>query len=282
MNDQKDRLKNFFYRVIFGVDTALGRTFDIFLLVCILLSVLSVSLGSVQSLRELVDINWARIDWLFTIIFTIEYLLRIWCSKKPKEYIFSFWGKVDFAAIMPMYLSFFIPSANIFMILRTLRILRIIRFVRIFNILGLTKYLQELVTLREALFVSKEKIIVFLGGFITISLMCGTLMFFIEKGNPGFPNIPQSIYWAVVTMTTVGYGDIAPMTVLGKMLATIIMVMTYGIIAVPTGLVSAEIVKRASSKQLDRCYECYTRLMNDAKFCHKCGTVQDNSYENKS
>lgn len=225
--------------VIFGTETPAGRLFDIILLCAILLSVGAVMLESVASIRR--DWGpWLRaVEWGFTGLFTIEYFLRILSVRHARKYIFSFMGIVDLLAILPTYISLFTAGGQYLMVIRTIRLLRV------FRILKLARMIREAEILANALMASRHKIIVFLGSIVTITLIMGTIMYLIEGEENGFTSIPRSIYWAIVTLTTVGYGDIAPKTVLGQTMASIIMILGYSIIAVPTGIVTAEITHQS-------------------------------------
>lgn len=262
--------------VIFGTDTPAGKMFDIVLLWAIILSVIVVLLESVTPFRMEHGIWFHRAEWLFTILFTVEYTLRLIASRHTRRYVTSFFGIVDLLAILPTYLSFFFPGAQ------TLIVVRILRLLRVFRILKLARYLGEADLLLRALKASRIKITVFLVGVLTLITIAGTLMYLIEGEASGFSSIPRSMYWAIVTMTTVGYGDIAPQTVLGQMLASVIMIMGYAIIAVPTGIVSVEIVeavRRTPSgeiehKRLRTCTHCgAVGHPPEARFCWRCGNI---------
>ncbi len=215
-------------------------------------------------------------EWVITIFFTIEYIARIITVKKPKAYIFSFYGIIDFLSTIPLYLSLLFAGSSFLLTVRALRLLRV------FRILKITRYIGEATKLRKALTNSKAKILVFLFAVVVISVITGTLMYLIEGPENGFNSIPISVYWCIVTLTTVGFGDIAPVTPLGQLLATVIMILGYGIIAVPTGIVSAEYTKsmdKADAMDKDyvhvntqACLNCGAqRHRDDSKFCHKCG-----------
>ena len=268
----QERLKEFrlwrkkLYQIIFGYDTFGGKFFDVVLLAAIILSVLAVMLESVGNINEQYGVPLRDIEWVFTILFTIEYIGRIVSSPRPLKYIFSFMGIVDFLSIIPTYFSLFIEGAQL------LLIIRLIRFVRIFRILKLSRYIRGSRTLRQALIDSRHKIIVFFGSIIIIVVIVGTLMYLIEHGQGGFDSIPRSIYWAIVTITTVGYGDIAPTTVLGQMLASFLMIVGYAIIAVPTGIVTSEMVKSKDKEKNNQCPNCEALLLSEkVNFCHQCG-----------
>ena len=260
------------YIIVFEADTFLGKLFDVVLLIGILLSVLAVMLESVTSIRQEYGEELYILEWVFTILFTAEYLLRIYISHQPKKYIFSFYGIIDLLSVLPTYLSVFIIGAQSFLVIRSIRLLRV------FRVLKMVRYLGEASTLMTALRASRAKIIVFIGAVFSLTVILGTIMYIIEGGENGFSSIPKSIYWAVVTLTTVGYGDIAPATTLGQIVATAIMILGYGIIAVPTGIVSAEITQQSqiadNQKRTDvtYCDECGAMAKRaDAKYCHNCG-----------
>jgi len=254
------------HEIIFGYDTFGGKLFDIVLLVAIILSVIAVMLESVSHINQQYGVLLRDTEWVFTILFTIEYIGRIVSSPRPLKYIFSFLGIVDFLSIIPTYFSLFIEGAQL------LLIIRFIRLIRIFRILKLSRYIKGARVLRQALSDSRHKIIVFFGMIMIIVVVVGTLMYLIEHGGSGFDSIPRSIYWAIVTITTVGYGDISPSTVLGQTLASFLMIIGYAIIAVPTGIVTSEMVKAKDNKNEKSCPECgATILSENSKFCHQCG-----------
>ena len=266
---QKDLLKQKIYIIIYGSSTFWGRLFDLVLLFIILLSVFLVMMESVdrfdQKHHELLNIG----EWIITVFFTLEYILRIYCNKKPWNYIFSFYGIIDLVSLLPMYLSFFIPGSSFLVTFRALRLLRL------FSILDSMPILGQQSHIKQALIASKNKIIVFVYFITVVSIVLGTVMYIIEGKESGFTDIPTSIYWCIVTMTTVGYGDIAPITPLGQFLAAIIMIMGYGIIAVPTGIVTAEYSKiKESAPQLkNNCPKCSQFIFNDNdNYCSNCGT----------
>ncbi|MBV1923259.1 MAG: ion transporter [Flavobacteriaceae bacterium] len=212
----------------------MGRYFDVILLILIVLSVIFVMLESVEPIdRKFHEILYIG-EWIITIFFTLEYILRVITVKKPSRYIFSFYGIIDFISTIPLYLSFIFVGSSYLLTVRAFRLLRI------FRILKITRYLGEANKLTKALKNSRPKILVFLFTVLIIAIIAGTLMYLIEGEESGFTSIPRSIYWAIVTLTTVGYGDIAPTDPLGQFIAAILMIMGYGIIAVPTGIVSAE------------------------------------------
>lgn len=251
------------FKVVFETDTRAGKHFDVFLLWIILLSVIVVMLESIPEIgKEYSDIFFA-IEWCMTIIFSIEYLLRIWISPKPFRYIFSFWGLIDLLSILPTYLSLF------FLDYHYLIVVRIFRLLRVFRILKLARFSAESQLLATALKASLHKLSVFLVSVITIVVFLGTIMYVVEGGEEGFTSIPQSIYWAIVTVTTVGYGDMVPHTVFGKFISSIAMIIGYAIIAVPTGIISVEMARSASHKKT--CVNCKHQNDADAVYCNSCG-----------
>ena len=256
-----------FHEVIFEADTPIGKAFDIALLTLILASVLAVVLESVAPIRQQYGAVLRAFEWIVTILFTLEYLLRLYSVERPLSYARSFFGVVDLLAILPSYLSLVIAGAQSLLVIRALRLLRI------FRVLKLVQFVGEARQLRVALRASARKIIVFLGVVMTVVLIVGAIIYLIEGEESGFTSIPQAMYWAIVTMTTVGYGDIAPRTVLGKILASAIMILGYGIIAVPTGIVSVEM--SAAAKRLLTTQACPRCASEDhekgAKFCKDCG-----------
>lgn len=259
------------HEIIYEADTPLGRIFDIILLILILLSVVFVMLESV----EWIDLKYHEIlyigEWVITIFFTLEYIARIITVRKPFRYIFSFYGIIDFISTIPLYLSFILAGSNYLLTVRALRLLRI------FRILKITRYIGEANKLTKALKNSRPKILVFLFTVLIIAIIAGTLMYLIEGEESGFTSIPRSIYWAIVTLTTVGYGDIAPTDPLGQFIAAILMIMGYGIIAVPTGIVSAEYATSTEDEvhtNTQVCSNCSELEHHDnAKYCHNCGDV---------
>ena len=257
------------HEVIYEADTPAGKLFDVVLLIIILLSVLLVMLESVNSLYR-TYFDWFYIaEWVITIIFTIEYILRIISIKKKRHYIFSFYGIIDFVSTIPTYLTLFMGGYNVLLAVRALRLLRI------FRILKITRYIGEADRLAVAMKHSRPKILVFLFTVLIITIIAGTVMHLVEGEAGGFDNIPLSIYWCIVTLTTVGFGDIAPITPLGRFIASFIMITGYGIIAVPTGIVSAEYSKagdRPIPVNTQSCPYCNeSRHVDGAKFCHNCG-----------
>lgn len=265
------------YIIIFEADTPAGKAFDIVLLILILLSMVTVMLESVNSIKAKHAELLLTLEWVFTICFTVEYILRILSAGYPWRYIFSFFGIVDLLSILPSYLSLFYHGTRFLTVIRGLRLLRI------FRVLKLSRYLGEAQTLTKALKASIYKIIVFIGAVLIIVVIIGAIMYLIEGDNPasGFRNIPISIYWAVVTITTVGYGDIAPQSPAGQFLATVLMLLGYGIIAVPTGIVSSELTKADRNQQTlspKNCPRCSPAdHSSDATFCKYCGITINNT-----
>ncbi len=263
--------------IVFETDTRLGRKFDVVLLWVILSSMLVVMLESVDGLNQEFGEVFILLEWLFTSFFTLEYLTRLFIVRKPWRYATSFLGVIDFLAVIPTYLTLFFAGAQY------LVVIRVVRFFRVFRILKLTRQLKEAQLLADALANSRNKIAVFLGAVTALVIIMGTLMYMIEGGANGFTSIPRSIYWAIVTITTVGYGDIAPQTVVGQAFAAVLMLMGYAIIAVPTGIVTAEIAASEVKKEVKRTMEenqifqqARQRMEDQAgsepgvKFCHRC------------
>lgn len=252
--------------IIFEADTPAGKAFDVALIVSIASSVLAVCLDSVPYLHARFQGSFNLIEWTFTILFTIEYFLRLWSVRSPTYYARSFYGIVDLAAILPTYLSLFYTGAEFLVVVRLLRVLRI------FRILKLVHYLEGSRIIMRALRASRPKIVVFVSAIFVLVTIIGSLMYLIEGEAGGFTSIPMGIYWAIVTLTTVGYGDLAPNTPLGKLLASIVMIMGYGIIAVPTGIVTAEFTRRETSTTTRSCPNCSAEAHLDiAEHCYRCG-----------
>jgi voltage-gated potassium channel len=269
----KDRdpesLRRRIHEVIFEADTRIGKLFDIILLIIILVSVISVILESVDSINKKYHTIIIAFEWTITILFTIEYFFRIYSVNKPLKYIFSFMGIIDLLSIIPTYLIFVFPAAH------SLSVIRSIRLIRVFRVFKLSHYLRGAHTMQIALRSSRPKIIVFLLSVLILVVVLGTLMYIIEGsyGTIGFDNIPNSIYWAVVTLTTVGYGTVTPITVFGKIVASFIMILGYGIIAVPTGIVTSEFARKKAEKiSTQSCPDCTIEGHEvDSKFCKQCG-----------
>lgn len=288
------------HEVIYEADTSSGKMFDIVLLTLIIISLILVMLESIPGLGDKIFISnkydlgttyktfFYVAEWIITVFFTIEYILRVIAVNKPSKYIFSFYGVIDFLSTIPLYLTFFFGGINALLAIRALRLLRI------FRILKITRYIGESNKLGRAIRASGPKIMVFLFAVLVISIIFGTLMYLVEGPEHGFDSIPKSIYWCIVTLTTVGFGDIAPETPFGQFIAMLIMIMGYGIIAVPTGIVSAEYGQGFKTKEetkkteLDEvlshvkktntqvCQNCLCRKHPDgAKYCHECGFSLD-------
>jgi len=254
--------------IIFGTDTFWGRTFDIVLLIAILLSVIAVMLESVGSIEENHGTLLRTIEWIFTIVFSMEYIARLISSDKPFKYIFSFFGLVDLLSIIPTFLSLFILGPQYLLTIRTFRLLRV------FRILKLVRFIGEAKVLGEAVMASRYKITVFLITVLAVAVITGSMMYIIEGPEHGYTSIPRGIYWAIVTLTTVGFGDIAPHTVLGQALASVLMILGYGVIAVPTGIIGAEVAQHLPKKNGNhQCPGCKsTDHDDDANYCKHCGT----------
>jgi len=254
------------HEIIFEADTGAGKLFDILLLFAILLSVATVMLESVNSISAIYGEELRIIEWVFTLLFTLEYIARLVSVGKPLKYVFSFYGIIDFVSIIPTYLGVFITGTQ------SLAIIRSIRLLRVFRILKLAQFVSEANALIKALKASRAKIVVFLFALLSLTFILGTVMYLIETPESGFTSIPRSIYWAIVTLTTVGYGDIAPQTVLGQTLASFIMIIGYAIIAVPTGIVGAELIKTNPKTNTQACPSCSLEKHDDnAKHCKFCG-----------
>lgn len=262
----RDRLRI----IIFEADTAAGRRFDVALIALILLSVLTVMLDSVPQIHAEYG-QWLYVaEWTFTLLFTVEYLTRLWCIEHSWNYAKSFYGLVDLLSVLPTYISLWLPGAQFFLAIRILRVLRV------FRVLRMVRYVGEAELIAQALAASRRKIIVFIASVLALMVIFGSLMYLVEGGsNLAFASIPHSIYWAVTTMTTVGYGDITPTTPLGQSLASLIMIMGYGIIAVPTGIVTLEL-NEANRRQANTrtCADCAAEgHAREASYCWRCGAA---------
>lgn len=266
-NKNSSRWKVSLHRIIFGTNTKSGRLFDELLLVSIVLSVIIVFLDSVSWIKVKYGDLLYFAEWFFTILFTIEYILRIITSPKRSQYIFSFYGVIDLLAILPTYLSIFLVGSQY------LIVIRIIRLLRIFRVLKLSRYIGASGFLWKSIINSRHKIFVFLWLVLIIVVVVGAVMYLVEGPENGFRSIPESIYWAIVTLTTVGYGDISPQTDLGKVIASLLMITGYAIIAVPTGIISVEMTKvKLEQKPENECPECQCSDHDeDAKYCKGCG-----------
>ena len=254
--------------IIFEADTKAGRRFDVTLIGMILLSVLTVMLDSVPQINAGYGQQLYYAEWFFTVLFTVEYVVRLWCIEHSWGYAKSFYGVVDLLSVLPTYLSLWFPGAQFFLAVRILRVLRV------FRVLRMVRYVGEAELIAQALAASRRKIIVFVASVLALMVIFGALMYVVEGGtNPAFASIPHSIYWAVTTMTTVGYGDITPTTPLGQSLASFIMIMGYGIIAVPTGIVTLEL-NEANRRQANTrtCSDCSAEgHSREASYCWRCG-----------
>ncbi|WP_221074449.1 ion transporter [Agarivorans aestuarii] len=255
------------YNVIFGYQSKAGKRFDLLLVIAIIASVTVVILDSVSELEQLYHTWFIAIEVVFTLFFTLEYIARLYCSPQPKEYAKSFYGVVDLLAILPTYLALLYPAAQVMLLFRLLRILRILR------VLKLVRYMSEANVLLRALMLARRKILVFLFCICLMTTIYGALMYAIEGPENGFTSIPKSIYWAIVTITTVGYGDISPATPLGQALAALVMITGFAIITVPTGIVGAELVNEMRREQSEhRCLHCERAGHDhDADYCKHCG-----------
>ena len=267
--DRQDRRwREVLFEIIFEADTPAGRWFDLVLIVAILLSVATVMLDSISSVRDRYGAWLYAVEWFFTILFTVEYVLRLLCVGKAIRYAVSFFGIVDLLAIAPTYLSLVIYGSRYLVVVRVLRVLRV------FRVLKLGHHSKEAGVLRAALYASRRKILVFLFVVLTLVVIIGSLMYVIEGAENGFTSIPASVYWAIVTLTTVGYGDISPQTGLGQFLAAIVMILGYSIIAVPTGIVTVELsqASRPAKTNTQACPSCSAEGHdNDAVHCKYCG-----------
>ena len=255
------------HTVIFEADTPAGKRFDVALLWAILLSVGAVLVESVASVRASYGEELRALEFLFTGLFTVEYALRLLAVKRPLKYAFSFYGLVDLLSILPTFVEVLLPGAA------SLRVVRMLRLLRVFRVLKLVGFLREAQILKDALWASRRKIVVFLSAVLVLVTLLGTIVYIVEDAEAGFTSIPMSIYWASVTVTTVGYGDIAPQTVLGQMLASLMMILGYAIIAVPTGIVGAELAKTDTvDTNTQACPGCGAEGHDDdAAFCKHCG-----------
>lgn len=268
-DSHESRWRKELYRIIFMADTPGARAFDLIVIFAILISIVAVSVESMQGLSDDVYEIVRYVEWGLTFLFTIEYFLRIISLRRPLGYIFSFFGIVDLLALLPSYLALFVSGSQYLIVIRGLRLLRIFRVLKLFRFMG------EANQLKNAMTASLPKIVVFLMTIINAAIISGTILYLIEGEKSGFTSIPKSIYWAIVTMTTVGYGDISPATPLGQAIASVIMILGYAILAVPTGIVSVELAQAKSSekKTLD-CPACHTSGHdNDADYCKYCGNL---------
>lgn len=259
MNKEKIR------KIIFETDTPAGKAYDIALIVTVAISVFAVMIDSVSSINRQYGGILNLVEWFFTILFSIDYIVRLHCVKKPAKYAFSFFGIVDLLGIIPTYLNLFLPGTRYLITIRYLRMLRI------FRVLMLAAYMEEVKVLTQALKSSLRKIMIFVITVLTLVMVLGSLMYVVEGPSHGFTSIPRSIYWAIVTLTTVGYGDISPQTALGQTLAAIVMLLGYSIIVIPTSIVTVDMIKSPSDEKT-QCTGCgFFRHDNDAVYCKHCG-----------
>lgn len=260
-----EELRSRLATVIFGTETPAGRAFDVTLLVLIMVSITVIALDSVPSLRRVWGDQFSVCEGIFTVLFTVEYLLRLYSASRRLRYAFSFFGVVDLASVLPSY------AGLVFSGVESLLVIRVLRLLRVFRVLKVVRMLKEATQLLTALRASIPKISVFLGAVMTIVVIIGAAMHLIEGAENGFTSIPRAMYWAIVTLTTVGYGDIAPATVPGQALAAVVMVLGYGVLAVPTGIVSAEMIQQPKIDDVT-CRSCGTQgHEHDAHFCRICG-----------
>lgn len=273
--------KSRIYEIVFEADTREGKAFDVAIISLILLSVLLVMLDSISAVRERFGLIIHSIEWFITGVFLLEYIIRIGVLDKPAKYIFSFYGIIDLMAILPNFLGLIITGGQSLMVIRAVRLLRV------FRIFKLSRYTLAGRTLAKALYRSREKIFMFISVILTLVVIFGTIMYLVEGEENGFTSIPVSIYWAVVTLTTVGYGDISPVTGFGQFLASIVMILGYAIIAVPTGIVTSEMIRMPAANNTQVCSVCmFERHDDDALFCKRCGSklhlpANDNDTEKK-
>lgn len=257
------------YQVIFKSHTPAGRLFDKVLISAILLSVIIIMLDSEPALHARWSKQFALMEWGFTIVFTAEYILRVVCLRRPLKYITNFYGVIDLLAILPLYLALFFPGLHVLINVRALRL------IRIFRIFKLTRYMSEFYTLKIVLLASTRKILVFVTVVMMVVIVLGSVIYVVEGNQNGFTSIPTAIYWAVTTITTVGYGDLAPITEAGRIVASIIMLLGWGMIAVPTGMITAEFALRQGleRRSVKECGTCGADIRpSDARYCARCGT----------
>ncbi len=274
----KQQLRQELYRIIFGTDTPAGQRFDMVLIYAILISVLAVMFGTVDSLSSKFFSVFFLVEWLFTGLFTLEYMVRIFCSPNRRKYLFSFYGIVDLVSIVPSYLGLLLAGAQYLLIIRLLRVLRI------FRVLKMVRYLSEADVLMRSIVQARRKIFVFFTIVLVLSALFGCLMYVVEGPGNGFSSIPKSIYWTIVTITTVGYGDITPHTILGQMISTLAMLTGYSIIAIPTGIITAELANEMQrEKSVYPCPNCVKAGHDmDATHCKWCGAGLGDMREKQS
>lgn len=260
-------LRQKIYEVIFGTETLWGRRFDEILLLAIVVSVIAIILDSMDSISKSYGVYLFWVEWFFTALFTVEYLVRIYCSPKPWAYMRSPYGIIDLLSVVPTYLSLFVPGANYLLIIRLLRVLRV------FRILKLVRFLSEQNMLLRSMMMARRKIVVFFGWILVLCTVIGSIMYVVEGPQYGYTSIPKSIYWAIVTVTTVGYGDITPHTTLGQFISAIAMLMGYSIIAVPTGILTAELAQEMQRERNNKvCHTCNRGGHDrDSNYCRHCG-----------
>ena len=262
--------KEEWYEIIFKSETKNGKRFDLILIVLIVLSTLAISFESIASFREKYLLVFRVLEWTFTVAFTFEYVMRLVVSPKPRGYAVSFYGIIDLLAILPTYLSLFFVGFH------SLMVIRVFRLLRIFKIMQLNRYIDAAQSLNRALWLSRFKITVFVGTVVSIVTIVGAILYLVEGPENGFTSVPMGVYWAVVTLTTVGFGDITPQTALGKTIAVFVMICGYGIIAVPTGIVTAQMTAQTieNKKISAACQNCGKRSVEkDAQYCPFCGVV---------
>jgi voltage-gated potassium channel len=262
-----EKLRVKLHTIIHEADTPAGKLFDVSLLIVILISIAAVMLESVASIKVLYGYELAVIEWIITIFFTLEYIARIIAVREPMRYIFSFYGIIDLMATLPKYIGLLFPGSGFLIAVRAIRLLRIFRILKLVHFIGASNQLT--IALKR----SRAKIAVFLFSVIVLCIIFGTIMYMVEGPEHGFTNIPVSIYWTIVTLTTVGFGDITPVTPMGQFISSIIMIMGYGIIAVPTGLVTSELItERKINLNTQVCRNCSAdHHRDDAKYCYSCG-----------
>lgn len=267
-----ENLKQKVHEIIFEADTKEGKLFDVVLLVLIALSVFTVILESVKDIQADYGELFITLEWIFTVLFTFEFIIRLWCVKKPLAYAYSFFGIVDILSLLPTYIGLLHPAGSAGYV-----VIRMLRLLRVFRIFKLARFIGEGNELMRALKASRAKIIVFMGVVTVLVTILGTIMYIIEGGieDTGFTSIPRSIYWAIVTLTTVGYGDIAPQTITGQFIASVIMILGYGIIAVPTGIVTSELAL-LDTPNTQSCRYCgQHNHKSKAIYCHQCSHKLD-------
>lgn len=268
MQEDKGEIKEKIFNVIFKADTPAGKAFDIILLISIILSVLAVFLDSVETYHRNYGKELYIAEWFFTILFSIEYLFRILSARNKWKYIFSFYGLIDLLSILPTYISLLVTGTQYLLVIRILRLLRVFRIMKLDRFVGASGYLLESIKS------SRHKILVFFSTVLSIVVIMGAMMYLIEGPVHGFSSIPKSIYWAIVTLTTVGYGDIAPQTFWGQAMASIIMILGYSIIAVPTGIITVEMTRQRDRQEtFTQCNNCgHVVKDSEAVYCSKCGS----------